>query len=418
MSVLERVQQIELSRHDLDAGRPELEAVLADITSVRSWLTAVEAETARRLAETMSFPESAIADSTRGSAADAAKTIERSETLDQAPDLASSLEAGKVTAGHIDAITKAGAGLEPAQRKELIEQCDQLTDVAEHASIEDWRRRVRDIKAKIERDDGMDRLARQKRATNLSTWVDQEGMWNLRGRFDPVTGVSLAAALDRQVEALFAEAVPDTCPTDPVAKQAHLRALALARLIAGTAVGTSSGRPEFVAVIDTSSTAGGGSSTCPACGTAVARAGWQIAWPVPVEIPLRVITELIDDDRADVAPVIVRNGIVLYAPGTLNLGRSTRLANRAQRRALRGLYATCAIPGCRVGYDRCKLHHIIWWRNGGRTDLQNLLPVCAVHHAKIHHDGWTVTLGPNRELTLTLPDGTIMTTGPPNRHAA
>jgi hypothetical protein len=82
---------------------------------------------------------------------------------------------------------------------------------------------------------------------------------------------------------------------------------------------------------------------------------------------------------------------------------------------LRGLYRCCAIPGCAVAYDRCKLHHVIWWRNQGRTDLDNLLPVCSVHHAKIHHDGWIIELGPNRQLTLRLPDGSIHTTGPPGR---
>jgi hypothetical protein len=108
----------------------------------------------------------------------------------------------------------------------------------------------------------------------------------------------------------------------------------------------------------------------------------------------------------------------LYAPGELNLGRTTRLANRAQRRALRGLYRCCAIPGCTVAYERCKLHHIIWWRNDGTTDLDNLLPVCSIHHTKIHHDDWHIELGPHRELTLTLPDGTIHTTGPPHRRTA
>ena len=105
-------------------------------------------------------------------------------------------------------------------------------------------------------------------------------------------------------------------------------------------------------------------------------------------------------------------------PDDLNLGRTTRLANRAQRRALHGLYATCAIPGCRVRYSRTKLHHIIWWRHGGLTDLDNLLPVCEIHHQNIHHNGWLITLGPNRELTIQLPDGQIMTTGPPHRNAA
>ena len=109
---------------------------------------------------------------------------------------------------------------------------------------------------------------------------------------------------------------------------------------------------------------------------------------------------------------------MLHAPGELNLGRSTRLANRAQCRALRGLYRGCAIPGCSVAYDRCNLHHIVWWRQGGATDLDNLLPLCSTHHGRIHNDGWTITLGPHRELTLRLPDGTIHNTGPPSRRTA
>jgi hypothetical protein len=47
-----------------------------------------------------------------------------------------------------------------------------------------------------------------------------------------------------------------------------------------------------------------------------------------------------------------------------------------------------------------------------------LLPVCEQHHQNIHHNGWLITLGPNRQLTIQLPDGQIMTTGPPHRNAA
>ncbi len=139
-------------------------------------------------------------------------------------------------------------------------------------------------------------------------------------------------------------------------------------------------------------------------------------WPIPVEIPVRILAELAG--TADIHAVVVRNGVVLHAPGELHLGRSTRLANRAQRRALRGLYRGCAIPGCSIGYDSCKLHHIIWWRHGGTTDLDNLIPICTKHHARIHNDAWTIELGPHRELTLKLPDGTIHNTGPPGRRTA
>ena len=144
--------------------------------------------------------------------------------------------------------------------------------------------------------------------------------------------------------------------------------------------------------------------------------GPAIDWGIPVDVPHRVLAELMGD--GNVHTVVVRNGVVLHAPGRLDLGRTTRLANRAQRRALRALYSTCAIPGCSVSYDRCKLHHIEWWRNGGRTDLDNLLPVCTHHHSKIHDAGWDVSLGANRELTVRFPDGTVHNNGPPSRRAA
>ncbi len=141
----------------------------------------------------------------------------------------------------------------------------------------------------------------------------------------------------------------------------------------------------------------------------------SLDWGVDVDLPREFLDEL--RPTATVHSIKVRNGVVVQAPGTLDLGRTTRLANQAQRRALRGVYATCAIPGCCVRYSRTKLHHVIWWRRGGRTDLENLLPLCEIHHQKVHHDGWLITLEANRELTLTLRDGQVMTTGPPKRGA-
>ncbi len=139
-------------------------------------------------------------------------------------------------------------------------------------------------------------------------------------------------------------------------------------------------------------------------------------WGLPVEIPHRVLIELFD--RADVHTVVVRNGAIVHAPGQLNFGRTTRLANSAQRRALRALYPTCGIPGCTARFDLCKIHHVHWWRHLGRTDLNNLLPICVKHHTLVHHGGWTIHLADDRTLTITLPDQTTMTTGPPKRRAA
>jgi hypothetical protein len=366
-------------------------------------LAGTKAAITSKLSAQVSFPEKTIADCTRGTTRDAINDKARADTLDASPSLADALDQARVTAGHVDAVTKATKSLDTDQRDELLDRLDRgLLDVAEVATITEWRRRLAMEVKNIQSDDGIDRFERQKRATSLRTWTDGEGMWCLSGRFDPVTGVKLSAALDTAVNTLFAEQTPSTCPTDPIEKQRHLSALALAGMIDGSSGGGRPGRAEYVVVVDSSQPDGAG--------------GPAVDWGIPVEVPHTVLAELMDEGH--VHAVVVRNGVVLHAPGRLDLGRDTRLANRAQRRALRALYATCAIPGCSVRYDRCKLHHIIWWRNGGRTDLANLLPVCTHHHTKIHDGGWEVSLDSHRELTIRFPDGTVHNTGPPTRRAA
>ena len=402
-TVIEHVERIAAVRADGAAVPAALEDALRDVGRVQSWLAAAKASLTSALAAQVSFPEKTIADCTRGSTRDAIRDKERADTLASAPGLADALDDARVTTGHVDELTRATKQLDGDQRDELLERLDEhLLDVAAVATIEDWRRRLALEIKQIQRDDGIDRLERQRRNTKLRSWTDGEGMWCLAGRFDPVTGVRLSAKLDAAVSALFAEATPDTCPDDPVEKQRHLQALALATLVDGGGSGNRPGRPEFIVVVDTSQDDGAG--------------GPLVDWGISVEVPYRVLTDLAGD--ADVQVVVVRNGVVLHAPGELDLGRSTRLASPAQRRALRALYATCAIPGCEVRYDRCKLHHVVWWRHGGRTDLANLLPVCAHHHTKIHDAGWEITLGAERELTIRFPDGVVHNTGPPTRRAA
>jgi hypothetical protein len=400
-AVFDRVGRIGAVRANVAAGRVERESALVEVRRVRAWLDASEADLVRGLAAEVSFPEQSIAESSKGSLGQASSVMERAATLESTPAIAAALDRGAVTAGHVNAITRAGKTLDPSQREELLDRVDALVDVAERASQAEFARRVRDEARRLQAADGLDTLERQRRSTSLRTWVDLEGMWNLKGRFDPLTGVRLDARIRESLDALFATSTPDTCPTDPGAKQDHLRALTLADLILTGGGASKSGRPEYLVVVDADTPTMTGPHT---------------EFSIPVEVPWRVLAELAGD--ADVHTVVVRNGVVLHAPGNLHLGRSTRLANRAQRRALRGLYSTCAIPGCGVRYDHCKLHHVIWWRHGGRTDLDNLLPVCSRHHHNIHDSGWQVTLGPNRQLTLRYPDGTTQTTGPPTIRAA
>lgn len=380
------------------ADRATLASGLADLERLAAWCEAHRLRLANRLAPLAPFPEAAIADATRTSPRQARRLLDRAATADDAPTFADALANGTVTAEHLDALGNALRRLDTSdQQAALTAQAQRLRIVAEATTPDEFTRHLRAEVRRLQTDHGMRQLERQRRNTRLRTFVDRtDGMWCLTGRFDPATGLHLDARLRAMVDQLFTDAEPESCPTDPGEKQDHLRALALVALIDGGA--PAPGRPEIIVVIDPTSPEPDGTP--------------RTDWGLPVELPWPHLANLYPE--ATVHPVVVAHGVVIHAPGTLNLGRTTRLANRAQRRALRALYPTCAIPDCDVRFDRCKIHHVIWWERGGPTDLDNLLPVCEHHHQAIH-GGWQLALSPDRTLTLTYPDHTTRSCGPPSR---
>ena len=103
--------------------------------------------------------------------------------------------------------------------------------------------------------------------------------------------------------------------------------------------------------------------------------------------------------------------LVISAHGeVLDAGKDIRLANRAQRRALRFRHARhCAFPGCDAPIDWCEAHHIDEWdpdptNDRGRTDMANLVPLCRYHHHAVHEGGFTLTLQPDGHIDVLRPD--------------
>lgn len=70
----------------------------------------------------------------------------------------------------------------------------------------------------------------------------------------------------------------------------------------------------------------------------------------------------------------------------LHLGRSRRLASRAQRRALRLRDTTCTFPGCHQS-RHLDAHHVVPWSEGGPTDVEGLALLCRRHHVMVHEGG-------------------------------
>ena len=375
-----------------------LAATLAKATRLRAWVESREAEIGPQLASRSGRGDIALVDGGRMSMREARTVLRRGKTLTRVPVFASAFVDGRVTGAHVDAVGIAMRRVEREQRDALARRVDALVGVAAAETPDDFSRRLDAEVQRLRDDDGVDRFRQQQLDMSLRTWVDQaSGMYKIRGQFDPVSGAKLSNRLDALMAELFADKTPDTCPSDPLAKQDHLRALALVALCEGK--GGRAGRPEFTVVIDTH--------------VVDERGRPAVDWGLPIEVPESVLRELADE--ADVAAVVVRAGAVIHAPGTLDLGRTTRLASRAQRRVLRALYPTCAIEGCGVRFSHTKAHHVWFWEHGGPTDLDNLLPLCSRHHTAVHDGGWMLKLLPDRTLTVTFADGSTMTTGPPKR---
>jgi hypothetical protein len=71
----------------------------------------------------------------------------------------------------------------------------------------------------------------------------------------------------------------------------------------------------------------------------------------------------------------------------------------------------CRFPGC--GARRfTEAHHIVWWRHGGRTDLDNLVLICSFHHRLVHEHGWSVGREPDGGVTWRRPNGARYLAGP------
>jgi hypothetical protein len=69
----------------------------------------------------------------------------------------------------------------------------------------------------------------------------------------------------------------------------------------------------------------------------------------------------------------------------VNLGRSMRIVPERLQRLVIARDGGCAYPGC-LSTGHVDVHHVVHWTDGGPTDLDNLVALCAFHH-DTHHAG-------------------------------
>jgi hypothetical protein len=399
--IVEQLQATDVSL--LDAGG--VTAKLRDLERLRGFVAETEHALARRANALAASGAGAPAGEVLGRAGhcsprQAERTSRRAEALGALPAVAEQLGRGRIGTEHADTLAHAAHRLDERQRERLISLDDELARTAAASTPSQFRRFVERVVDQLAADDGIERAVRQRRAAHLAKGInDETGMFWLRAELDPERGARLFQAIDAETAAL-ASASGSNEPTES-SERGHLAAQALVDLATSANRSKRPGRVELLALVDLDTLTGGMSerSTCElGDGTSV---------------PVATMRRLACD--AHILPVVLNGDGV-----ALDVGRSRRLATDDQRRALRAMYRTCGIGECDVPFDRCEIHHLDEWdAHQGETNLDRLIPACSRHHHLAHEGGWQLELAADtRELTITLPDGTIHRRSRPHSVAA
>ncbi len=368
---------------------------LGDVKVVRGFIDRYEAAVTSRLGELyeqgVSAPAVDLHTRNSGVSADEARRKERrAKVLDQAPAMASALAGGTIGAEHADALANATIRLDDDVKTSLLDLEADLAQDAARMTPEEFAKNCRDTVRLLERDAGVQRAERQRRDTRLTKKIDREGMYVINARLHPELGNVVFNAIDAETAALV------KAGGDRSVDRSQVAAEALGNLVTG---GHQAARPveaEIRVHVDERTASTGELHDHSIC-------EYDDGTPLPPASMLRLLC----------SGVIVP--IIIGADGNvLDVGRKQRIANRAQRRALRAMYRTCAFHGCDVPFNRCEIHHIRPWELDGPTDLANLLPACSRHHHLIHELGWSLHLAPDRTLTIRQPDGTVHATTRPS----
>jgi len=359
---------------------------------VRAWLDAVDGRIAVRAGELAGAGRgeaaaTVLAGGGRRARRDAEAAAARGAVCARMPGLGAALADGTIGAGHVDAVANAARHLDENAKARLAEHSAALVRAAEQMPAEQFDREVRDLARDLAGDGGLSRHEQLRRQRNVRRWVDRHtGMCKTMLSLDPLddakvwTAFNAAIAAARTVNQDGDERTWDQLQADAIVDH-------ITRPAGAGDHGCGGSGAEVSVLIDYQALVHGGK------GRVAETADGQ---PLPVEVIRRLGCD------GSVVPVWLGGDLEVLA-----VGRQRRLATRAQRRALRAMHRSCCLPGCDVGFERCRIHHVASWEHNGATDLDNLVPICELHHHLVHEGGWTLQLHPGRRITLRRPDGAV-----------
>ena len=285
--------------------------------------------------------------------------------LAEMPKLAESLAEGAITVEHA-AVAVAAAAKTSAEQVE-----DELSKLAETSSVDAFAEQSRRWVNRNQPDDGAELYQQQRHNRLFKHWVNEAGMGVLLAELDPTSYQQAVKAINVEYDRMWRDdggrdGTPDDVRTTP-----QRLADAFVALISDPGRrGPGSTRMQLIAVADIERLR----SDNP---TGVAEIVGGEALPQTVLERLMCIATV--------------TGVVFDGKGQpIWVGRDRRFPTEAQIKAIIARDRHCRGTGCTAGPERCEIHHIVPWEDGGLTDIDKMCLACPHCHHNIHDRGYIV----------------------------
>ena len=310
------------------------------------------------------------------------KIAKIAKQLSDMPKVREKFSRGDITPTHVNALVNAAEKVGP----ETVETDQTLLEAADQLLPDSFDRHTRKWSERKLIEAGLDPLERQRRAREAKLWVEKEtGLGVVMAKLPRPQFEHLRQAVDSHYMHLLRQ--DGTNGQDPDQLRTPKQRLADVMFELLTDRDTVTG--EFI-----TDTVG-----------IKAKASTQLILAAPVGVvdganpdghvemigvgPVpREILQTLTPDTELAGMIFDRTGRPLW------LGRNQRLGNAAQRLAVAVRDGGCF--ECGAPMHRCELHHIQeWHRDGGPTDIDNLVAVCRQHHKWLETNNLVVRRTPD-----------------------
>ncbi|MSQ98683.1 MAG: HNH endonuclease [Xanthomonadales bacterium] len=328
----------------------------------------------------------------------AREKVRVAHALKDLPQISEEFRLGRVSYSKVRAMTRVAT---PKNE-------DYLLMIARHGTAVHVERLVRNYR-QVKRIEALDRENSRHAQRELHWYVDDEGLWVLRGRLPAEQGALVQTVLEQAMEEDFREqqgvpaGISSTQPLDeihshpePISMRRADALVRMAQRYSSEAKGNSGDR--FTVHVHTDmetlkQEGTGGEAELEDVGNICAETARRVSCDAG-------IVHWLENSIAGQAGV-----------EPLSIGRKSRSIPPAIRRALQRRDGGCRFPGCTHTHF-VDAHHIQHWADGGDTAMENLVLLCRHHHRLVHEGGFGLNRSADRVVEFTNPAGEVIPPGP------